>query len=79
MLPPMELAGDDEPLVIPVAQVRFGGRLQQPPVVLVDLDHRLAKVVDLVQAAELAQALDATSQVLANLLRVVLGVQRKRR
>ena len=50
MLAAMELAGDDEAVVL-IVQQALGRRLEQPPVPLVDRDHRLAEVVDLVDAA----------------------------
>ena len=76
VLAAVELARDDEAEVLGIVQVGLGGRLEQPPVSLVDLDDRLAEGVDLVAAPELDQALDGTSQVLADLPRVVLGIER---
>ena len=52
----LKLAGDDHAVVLD-GQIRLSRGLQEPPVVLVSFDHLLAEVVDLVDAAEVLQAL----------------------
>ena len=51
LVPPLKLAGDDEPMVRQV-HVVLGRDTQQLPVVLVDFDHRFAKRVDLAEPVQ---------------------------
>jgi len=71
----MKRAGNDETEMLRIVQVRLGGRLEQPPVVLVDLDDRLAKRVDLVCAPKIHQARDRLLQVSANERGIVLRIK----
>ena len=77
VLTAVELASHDEAEVKRIVQVRIGGRLQQPPVRLVNRDDLLAQRVDLVAAAESDQTLDRRLQVVANESRIVLGIDRQ--
>ena len=71
----MELAGDDETVMLRIVQVGLGGRLDQPPVAAVDLDDRLAERVDLVCAPKIHQARDRLLQVSANERGIVLRIK----
>ena len=71
----MELAGDDETVMLRIVQVGLGGRLDQPPVALVDFDDRLAERVDLVRAPKIHQARDRLLQVSANERGIVLRIK----
>jgi len=57
----LKLSGDDHAIVIDL-QIRLRRRLQQSPIVFVNLDKLLAKVVALVDSAKLLQALNAVVQ-----------------
>jgi hypothetical protein len=53
---PLVLAGDHEPLMLRI-QILLGRGLQQPPVVFVDGDGALDQLVELLNPAEVVQAL----------------------
>ena len=78
MVAAIELAGDDVAVMLDlIAGIALGRRFQQPPVALVDVDDGLAEIVDLIDAAQALQAGDGGRQVLADLRRIVLGVERQ--
>ncbi len=74
VVPPGEFAGDEKPVMLAVGQ-RLGRHQQEPPVLPVGRDGRVAEIVDLVEPPEWAEAVDRRFQVRADLAGVVGRVE----
>ena len=70
MLAAIELAGDDEAVVLD-GEVCLGGRPEEPPVLGMRADDGLAEVVELVDPAELLQGGGRLGQIVADLAGIV--------
>jgi hypothetical protein len=76
MLAALELPGNAESLVLHL-KIRLGRGPQEPPVLLVRGDDRLAEGVDLIDPIEPLQGLEGQLQIVAHLPRVGVGIQRQ--